>query len=125
RVETYLPCFVDGRLEMSLGVAQQLEAMGGIRKDEVSAQVQLEIDSSQSLDQAVMDLAGDTAALPGDGGAGLLFVQFGEFLKLLEVPLDLVVGAQARLDQLPHELGARPADGCYPHPHKFQQRALN
>src|SRR2546422_11676918 len=72
-----------------------------------------------------MDLASNTAALAGDGGAGLLFVQLGELLEFLEVALGLGVRAHARLDELPHELGARPADHGYSDPVELEQRVLN
>ncbi|OLB24643.1 MAG: hypothetical protein AUH95_02395 [Nitrospirae bacterium 13_2_20CM_2_63_8] len=72
-----------------------------------------------------MDLAGNTAALAGDGGAGLLFVQLGELLEFLEVSLGLGVRAHARLDELPHELGARSADHGYSDPVELEQRVLN
>ena len=125
QVEDHLPRLLDGHLELGLGVAQQLKTPRRVRKDELAAEVQLEVDPGQGLHQAVVDFAGDAAALSRDRGSGLLLVEPGEILELFHLPFDLGVRAHARLDQLPHELGAGAPDDGHPDPIEFEEGLLH
>ena len=125
QIENHLPRLFDRGLELRFCIAQKVERTGRIGKNKAPAQIQLEIDADERLNQAVMDVARDPTPFFGHRRSGFLDIEFIQVLVFFEIPLDIHVGSDARLDELPHELGTRAADDRNPDAIEFRKGFLH